>query len=332
MADEAGFMNKIAALISAGVGGAFFSLQVMFPQQMLGLVSGVWLDDYMAGDHARARSAVYKVLIDPQSAAFQDLRTVEAAKAKFVCGKVNSKDKSGVYAGYRAFVYERAGDMVRIDDDGRILKVPASFSACPVPQDAVPAAKPITISAETMEMAGKILKVLPSVDVQAVPPAAAVALGALGGSAGTGGSPASLQSGVQALAQSVPQLERKPGQGAGNVQSPAKPAAEAHRDNERDWRGDRPPAAWPVFTADDPLAKPASKRSNADTMALAVEVEQRWSKVEAGRSKAKPSRTETREALRALLAIDPASKEFPQAWSLFVRLRKIDRGSGPKES
>jgi hypothetical protein len=325
-------MNKIAAIIAAGIGGSFMAVQLMFPQQMSGIISGQILDDFMAGDHARARSAVYKVLIDPQSATFQDLRTVEAAKAKFVCGKVNSKDKAGVYAGYRAFVYARAGDVVHIDDDGRVAKIQAVFRSCPVPEDAAPGSKPITISPEAMEMASKILKVLPSVDVQAVPPAAAVALGSGGGSAGGSGS-GSIQSGVQSLAQSVPQLDRKPvGQGGANAETPAKPVTEASRDNERDWRGDRPPAAWPSFAADDPLAKPSGGRSNADTITLATDVERRWTNFEAKRAKARPSRRETQEALRALLAIEPAAAEFPQAWSLFVRLRKIDRDAGVKNS
>src|SRR4051812_22169895 len=105
MTSGTGPMNKLAALIAVGIGGSFMSLQLMFPQQMAGLLFDVSLDDFMAGDHARARSAVYKVLIDPQSATFQDLRTVEAGKARFVCGKVNSRDKAGVYAGHRAFVY-----------------------------------------------------------------------------------------------------------------------------------------------------------------------------------------------------------------------------------
>lgn len=326
-------MNKTAAIIAVGVGSGFMALQIAFPQQMSGMLFGFSLDDFMAGDHARARAAVYKVLIDPQSAAFQDLRTVEAAKAKFVCGKVNSKDKSGIYAGYHAFVYERAGDVARIDDDGRVVKVLAAYRPCPVSEDAPPAPTVITIPPEAMAVAGKILKALPTIETQAVPPAAAVALGSGSASGGTGGSGGSIQSGVQALAQSVPQLDRKPsGQGAGNTQSPAKPVNEASRVNERDWRGDRPPTAWPVFAADHPLAKPASPRSNAETMALATEIEQRWSNLEAGRSKRRPSMSETREALRTLLAIDPASKEFPQAWALFVRLRKIDRDAGSKET
>jgi hypothetical protein len=326
MTSGTGLMNKIAAIIAVGIGGSFMAVQLMFPQQMLGLVSFSWVDDYMAGDQARARSAVYKLLIDPQSAGFQDLRTVESGKAKFVCGKVNSKDKSGVYAGHRAFVYERAGDVAHVDDDGRIVKVSAVFRPCPVPEDGAPPPQVITISPEAMAVAGKILKALPTIETQAVPPVAAVALGSGGGSAGAGRSGGSIQSGAQSLAQSVPQLDRKPsGQGAGNTEARAKPASEASRENERDWRGDRPPAAWPVFAADDPLAKPATKRSNAETLALASEIDKRWTNLDAGRSKAKPSMAETREALRALLAIDPASKEFPQAWTLFVQLRKIDR-------
>jgi hypothetical protein len=100
--------------------------------------------------------------------------------------------------------------------------------------------------------------------------------------------------------------------------------------NNEGERRDTPPTMWPTFPPDDPLAKPASKRTNADAVALASDVEQRWSNAEAGRSKSKPSTpkpspAEIQEALRALLAIDPNSQEFPKAWALFARLRQIDR-------
>jgi hypothetical protein len=35
-----------------------------------------------------------------------------------------------------------------------------------------------------------------------------------------------------------------------------------------------------------------------------------------------------RQALRALLAIDPKDETYPQAWAVFVRLRKIERDAG----
>jgi hypothetical protein len=100
--------------------------------------------------------------------------------------------------------------------------------------------------------------------------------------------------------------------------------------NNQGERGDTPPTTWPTFPPDDPLTKPAGKRTNADAVALASDVEQRWSNAESGRSKSKPSTSkpspaEIQEALRALLAIDPKSQEFPKAWALFVRLRQIDR-------
>jgi hypothetical protein len=105
------------------------------------------------------------------------------------------------------------------------------------------------------------------------------------------------------------------GSSAGNAGSTSEGASQ----------GEPPVHAWPTFAPDDPLAKPAGKRTNAEAIALASDVEQRWSIAEAGRSKSKPSTAEIREALRALLAIDPKSPEFPKAWALFGRLRQIDR-------
>jgi len=37
------------------------------------------------------------------------------------------------------------------------------------------------------------------------------------------------------------------------------------------------------------------------------------------------SSDEIRTARCALLSIDPADKDYPQAWAAFVRLRNIDR-------
>jgi hypothetical protein len=95
--------------------------------------------------------------------------------------------------------------------------------------------------------------------------------------------------------------------------------------NETEWRGDRPPAAWPIFPMDHPLARSAQKRTPAQAMAFAKEVEDRWEQSKSGNTKARPSSEEIQEAWRALLAIDPKNEEFPKAWAAFVRLRKIDR-------
>jgi hypothetical protein len=97
--------------------------------------------------------------------------------------------------------------------------------------------------------------------------------------------------------------------------------------NEREWRGDRPPAAWPVFPSDHPLARPAQKRTTAQALALAKAIEERWERSKSGNAKARPSSDEIQEACRALLAISPNDCEFPKAWTAFVRLRKIERAA-----
>lgn len=238
-------MKIPAALISAGVGAVFFAVASLFYYQP-SFISDYGLDTILTNNHAKARAAVLRLLFNPASAEFGALRSVRADAAKFVCGNVNAKDKSGVYAGYRAFVYTVAIDFARIDDNEQIAQKHDAFKPCP-------------LSAE------------------------------------------------EKLANST---------------------FKAALDNEGEWRSDRPPAAWPVFPPDHPLSKPAQKRTTAQAMALAKEVEEHWAQFKAGNSKARPSPDDIREALRAQLAIDPKDEGFPQAWAAFVRLRKIERDVG----
>jgi hypothetical protein len=95
--------------------------------------------------------------------------------------------------------------------------------------------------------------------------------------------------------------------------------------NESGWSGDRPPAAWPMFPLDHPLAKSAQRRTPGQAIALAKEIEDRWEQSKSENSKARPSSDEIQEACRALLAISPKDNEYPKAWAAFVRLRKIER-------
>ncbi|MGY3036837.1 hypothetical protein ACVIIV_006007 [Bradyrhizobium sp. USDA 4354] len=61
-------------------------------------------------------------------------------------------------------------------------------------------------------------------------------------------------------------------------------------------------------------------------MALAKEVEARWAQPRISEASTKRVLSEDiRKARCALLAIDPADKEYPQAWAAFVRLRDIER-------
>ena len=95
--------------------------------------------------------------------------------------------------------------------------------------------------------------------------------------------------------------------------------------NESEWRSDRPPAAWPSFPIDHPLAKWAQKRTAGLALALAKDVEDRWEQSRYGDTKSRPSAEEIQEACRALLTINPQDHEFSKAWAAFVRLRKIER-------
>ena len=67
-------------------------------------------------------------------------------------------------------------------------------------------------------------------------------------------------------------------------------------------------------------------RTAAEALALAKEIEARWDQ---SRTLQPPTKRVSSEEIRttrcALLAIDPADKDYPQAWAAFVRLRNIDR-------
>jgi hypothetical protein len=125
-------------------------------------------------------------------------------------------------------------------------------------------------------------------------------------------------------------MEHQLGQFAGSSPSEGRQSGSgsgAAPDNESEWRRDRPPAAWPTFPSDHPLAQSAEKRTPAQAMAFAQDVEDRWAKSKSGNALVRPSSEEIKEACRALLTVDPKNEEFPKAWALFVRLRQIDRGS-----
>lgn len=123
------------------------------------------------------------------------------------------------------------------------------------------------------------------------------------------------------MQQQIGQLGGQPGSAGGQQGG----AFKATLDNEKDWRADCPPAAWPEFAPDNPLAKPAEKHTDAEALTLAKEVEDRWAQHLADARKQQPSLADIRNALRALLAIDPRSEAYPKVWAAFLRLRKIER-------
>jgi hypothetical protein len=117
------------------VGVAFFGAASMYYYQPSIIADDYILLDMLTTNHAKARVAVSRLLIDPPSAQFDALRSVEADAAKYVCGKVNAKDEAGSYSGRRAFVYTVAIDFARIDDNGRIAQKHVAFSTCPVSEE-----------------------------------------------------------------------------------------------------------------------------------------------------------------------------------------------------
>ncbi len=322
-------MNVPAAFIAAGLGGAFFAAELVFYFQPSWINSDYIMGVVFASSHAKARVAVQRLLVDPPSAKFGELRTVEADKTKFVCGTVKAKDRAGYYAEHRDFVYTISTDSARIDDDGWIAQKHPAFRACPV----APEEKPDQQKLDAVSMAKAIEK--------AVPAAANSALSTMASKmpAESGSSPGgSLERQVGQMADKMtggplppaaPGSANLPGSGArsGSAGQPNSTFVAA-LGNESEWRSDRPPAAWPSFPFDLPLAKWAPKRSTGLAFALAKDIEDRWEQSRSGNANGRPSPDEIREACRALLTIDPKDSEFPKAWAAFVRLRKIDRDTG----
>jgi hypothetical protein len=252
------------------------------------------------------------LLINPASAQFDVLRSVEADAAKYVCGNVKAKDKSGSYSGYRAFVYTVAIDFARIDDDGQIAQRHVAFSDCPISEEEQIAQQKMAISPGALSMLKTIQKSIPPGDPSTLSTMASQI------------SPGAKTSSGAPMAQQLGQLAGQSRSGGQQADS----GSGAASDNETEWRSDRPPATWPMFPSDHPLGRPAAKRTPAQAIAFAQDVEDRWAQSKSGNAKVRPSSEEIKEACRALLAIDPKSEEFPNAWAAFVRLRKIDRDAG----
>ncbi|WP_441241531.1 hypothetical protein [Tardiphaga sp. 768_D3_N2_1] len=303
-------MNTPAALISAGVGVAFFAAASAFYYQPSFIRPDYALDAVLTTNHSKARAAVTRLLLNPSSAQFDGLRSVQVVAGKYVCGTVNAKDRSGSYRGHRAFVYAVAIDFARIDDDGEIAQRHDAYKACPVSEEEEKLAQQkIGISPGALQAIKLVQKTLPTADPSVLTDMASQLSPAGSGPAGT-------------TEQQLGRLAGQPGSGgqqSGNQTFKTTPSLES------DWRSDKPPTAWPVFPPNHVLAKPVQKRTNAEALVLAKSVEDLWAKSKAGTSSQRPSPDEIREALRALMAIDAKSAEFPQAWAAFVRLRTIER-------
>lgn len=328
-------MNVPAAIIAAGLGGAFFAAELAFYFQPSWINTDYIMGVMLASKHSKARVAVQRLLVKPESAQFDGLRTVEADKAKYVCGAVKAKDRAGYYATYRDFVYTVSTDSARIDDDGWIAERHAAFRACPVaPED-----KPKT-SPDAVSMVKAIEKVVPAAANSAL---STVEANRPAGSGSSPGGSLEQQAGHMANQMTGGPLPAAPpgsaglpgsgvrsgsGAGSGSTGQQAGSTFMASLGNESEWRSDRPPVAWPTFPFDHPLAKWTPKRTTGQAIAMSKEIEDRWEQSRRGNAKGRPSAAEIQEACRALLAVDPKDGEFPNAWAAFVRLRKIDRDTG----
>lgn len=301
-------MNGAAAMIATGVGAGFFALAMAFPYRPPMVAVDYALDTLLTTHQGKARAAVERLLLFPASAKFDVLRSVQVDQAKYVCGNVDAKDRTDAYVGYRPFVYTVAIDFARIEDDGRIAQRHDAFRPCPVSDDDKSGDRKWATSPEALKLAKAIQKGVPTAD-----PSALTSMASQAASAGAqpGG----------AMQQQIGQLGGQPGSAGGQQGG----AFKATLDNEKDWRADHPPAAWPEFAPGNPLAKPAEKHTDAEALTLAKEVEDRWAQHLADARKQQPSLADIRNALRALLAIDPRSEAYPKAWAAFLRLRKIER-------
>jgi hypothetical protein len=309
-------VNIPALLISIAVGATFFGLASAYYYQPSFTRVDLTQFSILSTNHSKARAAVSRLLINPASAQFDVLRSVEVETAKYVCGNVNAKDKSGAYAGNRAFVYTVSIDFARIDDDGRIAQRHAAFRACPVSEEE-------TIARQKMSISPGALSVLKTIQ-ENIPASSDTS------TRSTLASQSSARGGSSSGASMTQQLGQLGGQSGSTGQQEANSGIKTAPDDENEWRDDRPPATWPTFPPDHPLGRPTVKRTPAEAIALAKDVENRWAQSKSGNPKLRPSSEEIREACRALLAIDRKNEEFPKAWAAFVRLRKIDRDAGRK--
>jgi hypothetical protein len=317
-------MNIPAAIISAAFGAALFAGMNAFQHRSYPIMPDS-LGKIFATKHSRARTAVTRLLIDPASAEFSALRSVEADAAEYVCGIVRARDRSGRYAGYRAFVYAVAVDVARIDDNGRIAHRHDVFRTCPVSEEEGDSLRQKLVTPGAAAMVEALQTIMPGAGDPSTQPAGGP--GMLAGAVKSGGA---VKSSGGTLEQQVGQMasQLSAGYQPGTVgQQNANSTFKAASRQEHESRGDQPPAAWPTFPSDHPLAKPARKRTTEQAMALAKDVEDRWERFNSGAANSRPSPDEIKDACRALLAIDPKDDAYPKAWAAFVRLRRIDRAA-----
>ena len=304
-------MNIPGLLIAVAFGGAFFAIEYGLYYQPDFLNADAVIST-LSPEHRRARAAVRHALINPDTAQFGTLRSVEADAARYVCGAVSATDKSGQSVN-AAFVYTVAADFARIDDDARITYYQSGYSPCPTGEDKV-AQQRSDVSPGLASAAEAIRKVAPE-GLTSVAPVLTTPAPSASGSASGG-----------TMEQQVRELAARtvPPEAANKQQSTPAPMRQAAKESEV--QADRPPAAWPTFPRDHTLAKPTRKRTPSEALKFADDVEDRWKQAEASADiSMRPSAEDIDEACRALLAIGPKDADYPKAWAVFTRLQKIRR-------
>lgn len=304
-------MNLRATLIAACIGAGFFGVGYVWNYQPEMIDSEeVW--SVFQSDHRKARAAVSRLLIEPHSARFSGLHTVDADTTRYVCGAVQAMNRAGRHVD-AAFVYSIASDSARVDDEGRITSRHAPYQPCPSATEDNVAERQGPISPGALAVAKTLSGVIPR----------------------SGGGTMEQQLG-QLAAQTTavaPELARTPGLGSKGLAS-ANPlgrqasgsGAKAAPDGMLTRQVDRPPHEWPTLASGQCPAQPREHQAASEVMARARDIELRWQRT-------RPTDDSTRRALSdeikaarcALLTIDPADEAYPQAWAAFVRLQTLDQ-------
>ncbi|MGJ4889563.1 hypothetical protein ACQR1Y_15290 [Bradyrhizobium sp. HKCCYLRH3099] len=315
-------MNVPALLIATAFGAAFLAAELRWQIHPSTTISPTVVMSALSSEHMKARTAVRNVLLDPDSAQFESMRSVTEGTSKLVCGLVKARDRSGSLS-QAAFVYAVDIDFARVDDGGRMTRQQSAYRPCPAPeaeQTIAQTDKKLTLSPTALALVKTAQKLIPEGDPATLTElSATLAPGGASGGGGAGGQRMEQQIGALAARTALPAPGGTSGQGGTGTERVAvsKPV---------EWRADQPPRAWPKFPQGHPLAEPAPKRPPADALAMAKDVEERWKRSEAaGDPRLRPSSKQIREACRALLTIDTIDIEYRQAWAAFVRLQEMDR-------
>jgi hypothetical protein len=268
-------------------------------------------------EHGNARAAVRRALLDPDSAQFSGLRSVQVDAAKFVCGAVEARDRTGKPA-HAPFVYNVAVDFARIDDSGRMTRQTASFTPCPNPADEKDKNEEQpgpAISPEALAMVKRVQKYVPKTDE-------ATAIATLKQLASDATSPPN-----EAMERPVGRATSRAGVSSTATDGvAAASSATVGVGTAVTLRADQPLAAWPTYPAGHVLAMPSRQRTSFEALALAQDVEERWRRATmSGERALRPSANDIEDACRALLTIDPKAPDYAKAWAAFVRLQELDR-------